>query len=80
MITKHCPKCTETKPMDLFAISKNRTDGHSGWCKACLHTNKKAYMLKKQAARNAISKPKLEIYIPLALRPPPPPDKRSSNE
>lgn len=32
---KWCPKCRTTKPHDAFGAAIDRTDGLSGWCRAC---------------------------------------------
>lgn len=51
MIDKTCCKCKLTKLVDDFAVSKDRKDGHQGWCKDCvaqrqterLEANKRKY-------------------------------------
>ena len=41
--TKRCPNCKLTKMLLYVARSKQRKDGHSGWCKKCLKFNTKEY-------------------------------------
>jgi hypothetical protein len=42
-VFKRCPHCKLTKELKHFAKSKNRPDGHSGWCKLCLKKNTKKW-------------------------------------
>lgn len=43
MTSKRCPRCRLTMILDHFAKSKQRKDGHSGWCKQCLKKATRAY-------------------------------------
>lgn len=40
---KHCSKCGEAKPLALFYKNRNRPDGHTERCAACLKAYSKAY-------------------------------------
>lgn len=38
--TKHCPRCSQDKPMTEFGRNRSRPDGLQSWCKKCT----RAYM------------------------------------
>jgi hypothetical protein len=48
-MTKRCPKCSETKPVDAFGKNRSMKDGLQGWCKACTATNAKKYRKDNRA-------------------------------
>lgn len=43
---KHCGKCTEDKPLELFYRNKHSTDGRGSWCAKCL--KEYGYLTKDQ--------------------------------
>ena len=45
--TKFCPKCSETKPLELFDRARTRKDGRASWCKECKKATNKEYIKTK---------------------------------
>jgi hypothetical protein len=55
-MTKYCPVCKETKPIDQFAKHKSRPDGLQSMCKACQHNHAKVYFQNNKAKFNELNR------------------------
>jgi 5-methylcytosine-specific restriction endonuclease McrA len=55
-VTKRCPKCGETKPVEDFGKNRSMADGLQGWCKSCVNAAAKPYRKKNRAARTLYNK------------------------
>lgn len=48
-LTKRCPRCKNTKPLDAFPIDRRSRDGHNCHCKVCRKEMKQIYMNRPEA-------------------------------
>jgi hypothetical protein len=53
-LTKRCPKCSETKGIELFSQDKNQTDGHNPRCRRCEVERIRKYALERYPASKAL--------------------------
>lgn len=53
MDTKHCPKCGEDLPRDLFNRSSRTLDGLNGWCRPCSNASSREWARKNREKHNA---------------------------
>lgn len=50
-MTKRCPKCKQTLPIDNFGLRKSTRDGFNCWCKACCRANVNRYRSTEVGAK-----------------------------
>jgi hypothetical protein len=55
-MTKRCPRCTETKPLDAFGLNRRRTDGHSSYCRPCAKEVSAIHMRANRDRRRAANR------------------------
>jgi len=42
MVTKHCSKCKQIKPLSEFYNDRSKKDGHRSWCKSCVKADQQS--------------------------------------
>lgn len=64
---KRCAHCKTVKPIDAFARSRGRPDGHHSWCLSCKATDEKRRYDERTAAADAADERKVkEVHARLA--------------